>query len=74
MTLKQMDEFTQIVNQVLPAFAIEKNTNSSVYVYPEKPTSMGGTALKVLINAISLFGFSFFITAEIGRGIKVEVF
>lgn len=74
MTLKQMDEFTQIVNQVLPAFAIEKNTNSSVYVYPKEPTSMSGTALKVLINAISLFGFSFFITAEIGRGIKVEVF
>lgn len=73
MTKEKMDEFEKLVNQVLPTLTIEKKA-TSLYVFPEKALHMRGTVLQVLINAINLFGLSFWIEAEIGRGIRVEVF
>lgn len=68
-----MDEFERIVNQVLPTLTIEKKA-TSLCVFPDKALYIRGTVLQVLINAINLFGLSFLIEAEIGRGVRVEVF
>lgn len=73
MTQEQKQEFAKIVNQVLPTFRVVESRNDGLTIYPDRPEIISGASLKMLINAINLFNGIFWIDAEIGKGLKVEV-